>query len=104
VSQATEEAGLALGDIDHFVVPNFGLELLRKECVDLLKIDLDRTTWSWASRVGHLGAADQFAGLAYLSEAGRLSPGERVLMIGVGGGFNWTCVALDVLASPAWGA
>jgi 3-oxoacyl-[acyl-carrier-protein] synthase-3 len=68
----------------------------------VLGIDLSRTTWNWAMQVGHLGAADQLAGLTYLSEAGRLTPGERVLMVGVGGGFNWTCVVLEVIAEPNW--
>jgi 3-oxoacyl-[acyl-carrier-protein] synthase-3 len=102
VRQATAEAGCAVSDVDHYVVPNFGRELLHKQCVDVLGIDASRTTLSWAAHVGHLGAADQFAGLTYLSESGRLAPGDRVLILGVGGGFNWTCLALEVIAEPTW--
>jgi 3-oxoacyl-[acyl-carrier-protein] synthase III len=101
---AAAEADMAVGDADYYVVPHFGRDLLRRECLDVLGIELGRTTWNWGRQVGHLGAADQFAGLTYLSECGRLVPGTRVLVIGVGGGFNWTCIVIEVLERPAWSA
>jgi 3-oxoacyl-[acyl-carrier-protein] synthase-3 len=104
VTRAAEEAGLAVPDADHVIVPGFGRTLLLRECLDPLGVPLDRTTWNWAAHVGHLGAADQFAALAHLSESGRLTPGDRVLVISVGGGFNWTCVVLDIADRPAWSA
>jgi len=97
------DLGIDVTEFDHYVVPHFGRELLRRECADVLRIDLDRTTHGWAMRVGHLGAADQLAGLAYLTESGRLARGDRVLMIGVGGGLNWTCLALQITNAPQWG-
>jgi 3-oxoacyl-[acyl-carrier-protein] synthase III len=83
-------------------VPSFGRELLRQQCLDVLGIPIERSTWSWGATTGHLGAADQFASLTYLSEAGRLVPGDRALIIGIGGGFNWSCVVVDIIESPAW--
>ncbi|WP_199510923.1 ketoacyl-ACP synthase III family protein [Nucisporomicrobium flavum] len=99
---ATKEADVDLGDIEHVIVPGFGRELLRRECLEPLGIPVSRTTWQWSTQTGHMGAADQFAALAYLSESGQLRPGERVLIIGVGGGFNWSCVVLDIVAHPKW--
>lgn len=104
VAGAVEEAGLDLADAAHVVVPGFGRTLLRRECLDPLGVAIERTTWGWSSHVGHLGAADQFAALAHLSEAGRLAPGDRVVVIGVGGGFNWTCLVLEITGRPAWSA
>lgn len=102
VRQATEEAGVPLDSASHVVVPGFGRQLLLRECLEPLGLMLDRTTWDWAKHVGHLGAADQFAALDFLAESGRLAPGDRVLAIGVGGGFNWSCVVLDILDRPSW--
>ncbi|SDW71703.1 3-oxoacyl-[acyl-carrier-protein] synthase-3 [Amycolatopsis xylanica] len=102
VARATEEAGVSVADARHCVVPHFGRELLHRECLGVLGIDLARTTWSWAAHIGHLGAADQFAGLTYLTEAGALAPGDRVLLLGIGGGFNWTCVVLEITGHPSW--
>ncbi|MFI9389017.1 ketoacyl-ACP synthase III family protein [Kutzneria sp. NPDC052558] len=92
--EACADAGLRIADVDHVVVPNFGRELLQEECLDPLGVDVSRTVWDWGREVGHVGAADQFAGLARLVETGKARPGETVLLVGVGGGFNWTCVLL----------
>ena len=104
VERATAEAGIDLDRARHVVVPGFGRALLVRECLEPLGIPLERTTWSWSAHVGHLGAADQFAALAYLGESGRLDAGDTVVLIGVGGGFNWTCVVLDILDRPSWAA
>jgi 3-oxoacyl-[acyl-carrier-protein] synthase III len=101
-SGAAGEADIELTGIEHYVVPSFGRELLLRECLSPLGIGIERSTWGWGKNVGHLGAADQFASLTYLSEAGKLVPGERVMIIGVGGGFNWTCAVLEVTDRPAW--
>lgn len=102
VTGAAKEAGLQTGEADHYIVPSFGRELLRQQCLDVLGIPIERTTWGWGATTGHLGAADQFACLTYLSEADRLAPGDQALIIGIGGGFNWTCVVLDIIERPAW--
>jgi 3-oxoacyl-[acyl-carrier-protein] synthase III len=102
VTTAATEAGIEIGEADHYVVPSFGRELLRQQCLDVLDIRIERSTWGWGATVGHMGAADQFASLTYLSEAGRLNPGDLALIIGIGGGFNWTCVVLDIIDRPAW--
>lgn len=95
VTEACEEAGIAASDAEHVVTPHLGRDLLYEVCLDPLNIDLDRTTWQFGMQIGH-ASTDQFAGLNHLAEEGKLSPGERVLMVSVGGGFNWTTVVLEV--------
>ena len=97
--EACADAGMRIADVDHVVVPNFGRELLQHECLDPLGVDVSRTVWEWGREIGHVGAADQFAGLARLVETGAAEPGQTVLLVGVGGGFNWTCVLLRMVAS-----
>lgn len=92
--EATADAGMRLREVDHVIVPNFGRELLQAECLDPLGVDVSRTLWEWGRGVGHVGAADQFAGLAQLVETGHAGRGQTVLLVGVGGGFNWTCMLL----------
>ncbi|MDH2428029.1 ketoacyl-ACP synthase III family protein [Sphaerisporangium sp. TRM90804] len=50
-------------------------------------IDLGRDT-------GHLGAGDSIANLADLDAGNRLSPGEVALLLNVGNGFTWSCMAV----------
>ncbi|MFI9811909.1 ketoacyl-ACP synthase III family protein [Saccharothrix variisporea] len=100
--QALEEADTAFEDIRRFVAPNFGYELMRLSCLVPLGIELERTTWEWGSTVGHTGAADQFAALSHLVETRAVEPGDRVMVVGVGGGFNWTAVVVEVSSVPDW--
>ncbi|MFJ7779777.1 ketoacyl-ACP synthase III family protein [Streptomyces yangpuensis] len=103
VARATDEAGITLEAADHVVLPHFGSQLLRRQVLQPVGLsDFSRTTWEFARRVGHLGAGDQFAGLNHLAESGTLRPGQHIVVIGVGGGFNWSCAVLEVLATPAW--
>lgn len=95
------EAGADLADIDHFVLPNLGLHRLDSGYFRRYGIPVERSTWEWGRTVGHLGPADQFAGLARLWQDGRLAPGQRVLLLGVGAGFTWSGAVLEVLAPAA---
>ncbi|MBT2413699.1 3-oxoacyl-ACP synthase [Streptomyces sp. ISL-12] len=103
VEQATEEAGTSVKEADHVVLPHFGAHLLVRQCLEPLGLTgFDRTDWEFARRVGHLGAGDQIAGLDHLAASGVLAPGQKVVLLGVGGGFNWTCAVLEVLRTPDW--
>ncbi|MFC0865910.1 ketoacyl-ACP synthase III family protein [Sphaerimonospora cavernae] len=80
------------------VVPFFGADLVDKQCLGPLGLDPGKTLLEYGLDTGHLGAGDQFAGLSRLLETGRLARGERVLLVGVGAGFSWTCAVLEVSA------
>ncbi|MEU1071795.1 MULTISPECIES: 3-oxoacyl-ACP synthase [unclassified Streptomyces] len=47
---------------------------------------------------GHLGAGDSAANLAALHTGQRLAAGEVALLLSLGGGFNWSCVAVRAVA------
>lgn len=97
VDRALDDAGVKLTDIDWFVLPHFGFRRLRGALVEPLGIDVERTTWDLARTVGHLGAGDQFAGLAHLRDSDRLRTGDAVLLVGVGAGFSWSAAVVEIL-------
>jgi 3-oxoacyl-[acyl-carrier-protein] synthase-3 len=49
-----------------------------------------------------VGAADPFTGLTYLIEQGRLSAGERVVLVGIGAGFSWSSALVECVETPDW--
>jgi 3-oxoacyl-[acyl-carrier-protein] synthase-3 len=97
-----EQAGVGTGDIDLFVLPNLGRRRLEAGYFRPFGIDPAASTWSWGREVGHLGAADQFAGLSHLAQAHRLQPGQRVAVLAVGAGFTWSSAVLEIERAPAW--
>lgn len=100
VSRALLEAEFLLHEIDWFVLPNLGRKRMAASYFTAFDIDPERTTWPWGRHVGHLGGADQFAGLDHFVESGVMRPGDRLMIMGVGGGFTWTCACAEVLAAP----
>lgn len=101
VEEALFESGdTKLSDIDWFVLPSLGRARIKAQFLDVLGIDLEQTTWSWARRVGHLGAGDQIAGLDHLLASGQLHEGQRCLLLGVGAGFSWSAAVIEVLGQP----
>ncbi|GAA0494736.1 ketoacyl-ACP synthase III family protein [Streptomyces olivaceiscleroticus] len=96
--RATADAGVKFSDVDWFVLPNMGRTRMKAQFFDPFGIDPGRTLWDWGSTVGHLGAGDQFAGLALLSRQGTLHTGDLCLLAGIGAGFTWTVAVLEVVA------
>lgn len=103
IELALAEAQTALADIDWFVLPNLGRQRLRVEYLEPFGIDPARTAWApWGRRVGHLGAADQFANVEYLLLSGRLRPGQRCLLVGASADAAWSAAVLEICDRPAW--
>jgi 3-oxoacyl-[acyl-carrier-protein] synthase-3 len=100
VKAALAEADTTIGEIDLFVLPNFGARRMEPAFFRPFGIDPDRTTWPWGRGIGHLGAGDQFAGLTYLIESDRLHAGDVCAMLGVGGGFTWSCAVIEIVGEP----
>jgi 3-oxoacyl-[acyl-carrier-protein] synthase-3 len=102
VHRTLDEAGWELSTVDRFVLPNLGRRRLDINYLRLFGIPLERTTWSWGRRIGHMGAADQFAGLEHLLVSGELAAGQRCLVLGCGAGFTWSGAAVEILETPQW--
>lgn len=94
VKRCLADAAVDLAGLAVVVVPFFGTELSGWQCFGPLGIPPERTLHDWGLRIGHLGAGDQFAGLALLTEEDRLAAGDHVLLVGIGAGFVWTCAVL----------
>jgi 3-oxoacyl-[acyl-carrier-protein] synthase III len=102
LDRSLAEADVKLSEIDWFVLPHFGRRRLELAYVRPYGLDIERTTWPWARDIGHLGAGDQIAGLDHLASTGRLRPGDRCLLAGVGAGFTWSCAVVDVMSTPPY--
>jgi 3-oxoacyl-[acyl-carrier-protein] synthase III len=102
LESALEEAGVKLGDVARFVWPNVGLDTLRTRYLAPFGLEVEATAWHWGRRTGHVGASDQLTGLADLVETGTVGAGERVVLVGIGAGFSWTCAVVEIIARPSW--
>ncbi|MEV0667874.1 ketoacyl-ACP synthase III family protein [Actinomadura luteofluorescens] len=95
VEGALSEAGVKQAEVDWFVLPHLGLPKMNVQFFEPLGIERERTTWDWGRRIGHLGAGDQIAGLGELVASGRLAPGQRCLLAGVGAGFTYSAALVE---------
>ncbi len=102
VKGVLEDAGLELGDVSKFVFPNVGLGLLTNAYLKQLGLELESTAWELGRTTGHVGTADYLTGLTYLIEQGKLNPGDRVMLLGIGYGFVWSCAIVECDEIPQW--
>jgi 3-oxoacyl-[acyl-carrier-protein] synthase-3 len=102
-ARAYAEAGISPADVKFAITPALGREALYEQCVIPLGIDIDRSTWHYARQIGHAGCTDQFAALDNLVATERLNPGDRILIAGLGGGYNCTVAALEIVDKPTPG-
>lgn len=102
VDAALRAAGVSLSDVAFVVYSNIALPQLEAECLTPLGITVQRTTWDFGRRTGHMGAADPFAAVAHLVESRRARPGDLFVLAGGGGGYVWVTVVGQVLEVPSW--
>lgn len=95
-TRVLEDSGTAVEDIAWAVIP-VSRRGTGHELHDLLGVPDERTSWSYGRTTGHLGAGDQFAGLARLTESGAVAPGDRVLLFGGGAGYTCTAAVVEIL-------
>jgi len=87
IRRACEKAGIAPADVDLFVFHQANLHLIRY-VLQKLHVPLDRT-YTNVEDVGNAGAASMPIALCDAVHAGRLREGAKVLLAGVGAGFNF---------------
>lgn len=97
IKRALADADVELAEARWVVLPHFGFRRLTSNYLRPYDIDPARTTWEWSRTVGHLGAGDQFAGLAHLVDTGRARPGDICVLVAVGAGFTWGCAVLEII-------
>jgi 3-oxoacyl-[acyl-carrier-protein] synthase-3 len=97
VAGALRDASVDQDQIDHWILPNIGLNELQTYYLRRLGIALESTCWSFGRTVGHLGAGDQIAGVHHLRSTGVLKVGERCALVGIGAGFSWSCAVIEIV-------
>ena len=94
IGRALEDAGPAVDDVDLFIPHQANARILR---VVAKNLGIDETRFVDAlSEFGNTSAASVPIGLAVAHAAGRLEPGQRVLLAGVGAGFNAAATVVTV--------
>jgi 3-oxoacyl-[acyl-carrier-protein] synthase-3 len=91
--RALERAGITIADVALFV-PHQANSRIIDSAVARLGIPADQVANNLAS-VGNTSAASIPLALAEAADAGRLRPGDRVLMVGFGAGMSWASAVLE---------
>jgi len=102
LAQVLSEAGTELADVAWVVSMNNSRPHVAKRLLEPLGLPMSRSGWEFGRGFGHLGASDQFVTLERIVAAGRVAPGDRVLMLGVGPGISIGAAVVEILAVPAW--
>jgi 3-oxoacyl-[acyl-carrier-protein] synthase-3 len=103
IQRALGDAGVSRDAVDLLVHANLARPLAESQFHQPLGFKAEDTTYEWGRDVGHVGGADQLLGLDHLVESGRLRPGQRVLLVGVGMGFTCTAAVVEMTGPDAPG-
>jgi 3-oxoacyl-[acyl-carrier-protein] synthase-3 len=91
-NRSMEQAGVAADDIAIVVPHQANLRIIQAAC-DRLGISIDRTAIV-LDRIGNNSSATIPIALVDAVEAGRIQPGDLVLMVGFGAGMTWASAVL----------
>jgi 3-oxoacyl-[acyl-carrier-protein] synthase-3 len=91
--RALERAGITIADVALFV-PHQANTRIIDSAVARLGIPADQVANNLAT-TGNTSAASIPLALAEAADAGRLQPGDRVLMVGFGAGMSWASAVLE---------
>lgn len=101
VDDVFEGTGLGLHDVQWLVHANTGATIAEYAFQRTLGFDVSQTPYEWGRDFRHMGAADHLVNMEHIFAA-KAKAGDKVLTIGVGTGFTWTAVLIEVLDTPAW--
>jgi 3-oxoacyl-[acyl-carrier-protein] synthase-3 len=95
IRRACASAGWEPSEVDLFVFHQANLQII-SYVMQKMRIPMDRT-FTNVQDIGNAGAASIPIALADAVAAGKLSPGDRVVLAGVGAGFSFgaTCLTWD---------
>jgi 3-oxoacyl-[acyl-carrier-protein] synthase-3 len=91
--RALAEAGVTVDELALFVPHQANSRIITSACAKL-GIDDERTANILAT-TGNTSAASIPMALAEAADAGRLSPGDPVLLIGFGAGMSWASAVIE---------
>lgn len=91
--QVLEQAGLTLNDIDLLIPHQANLRII-ESAAQQLHIPMDRIFVN-IERYGNTSAASIPIALCEAVEAGRIQPGQRIVMVGFGAGLTWAAAVVE---------
>jgi 3-oxoacyl-[acyl-carrier-protein] synthase-3 len=94
MQQTLAQAQLAVADIDWIVPQNVNIQAWHI-FARLLQCDLGRVYCDSIAEIAHVISGDNTINLQRLLAAGKISPGQRVLLFMAGYGLNWQCAILE---------
>ncbi|WP_151484878.1 3-oxoacyl-[acyl-carrier-protein] synthase III C-terminal domain-containing protein [Streptomyces albicerus] len=93
-----DEADTSMEKLSRIVVHGAGLPFLSTVIAQPLDLDPADTTWPFHRNIGHAGPCDHFLGLDHLlHNDAAVEPGDLVLVVGMGAGWRWICVLVEIL-------
>ncbi|WP_285740970.1 ketoacyl-ACP synthase III family protein [Kitasatospora phosalacinea] len=102
VDRTLAEAGTEVGELARVAFPHGSREILEDRWMTPLGLPLERSTWEYGRRVGHLGASDQVAAFEHLLATEQVGPGDKVLLVGIGPGVGIAAAVVEILETPSW--
>ncbi|QKW21676.1 ketoacyl-ACP synthase III family protein [Kitasatospora sp. NA04385] len=102
LARVLAESGTQLDEVAWVVSMNNSRPHVAKRLIEPLGLPMERSGWEFGRGFGHLGASDQFVTLERIVAAGRVAPGDRVLMLGVGPGISIGAAVVEILEVPDW--
>jgi len=96
--EAIERAGLEVDDIDLFVPHQANLRII-KRAARYLDLSMDRVFVN-VDRYGNTSSASVPIAVCEAVEEGRLQPGDRVVLVGFGGGLTWGAAVVQWAFEP----
>lgn len=89
---ACAQAGIRVDEVDHVIVQN-QIPSVHRSILDGLGIDEDRCEYFGGH--GHMSSLDPVFALADLARAGRIAPGERLLLLAAGLGYTASALLVE---------
>lgn len=96
ITQTLDSAGLRADQIDWVVPQNTNITAW-KVLSRMFKIGMDRVWCPTLPTFGHIISGDNVVNLKSLLDSGKLTSGERVLMLMAGYGMNWQCTIIEAV-------
>ncbi|WP_019153574.1 3-oxoacyl-ACP synthase III family protein [Robertmurraya massiliosenegalensis] len=87
IQHTVQSAGLTIKDIDHFIIHQANLNIIR-EALDTLQVPYDKTTVT-VQEYGNTGSATIFSSIYKAVKEGNVSDNDYIVFSAIGAGFLW---------------